>query len=80
MVSWDNEPQRKMFSYGPFDPYTCLIVDIAKHGRERPVRRLLDSDDFDRLVREGRTVEKAKKRFLCVAILAFHHVQPLLIH
>jgi hypothetical protein len=80
IVSWENEPQPRRFSWGPFDPYTCLVVDIAKHGRERPVRRVFDSDDLDGFVRRGRTVEKAKKRFLCVVVLSLHHVHPLLIH
>jgi hypothetical protein len=69
ITSWENDPRSRKFSYGPFNPYTCLGVDIAKHGRERPVRRLFDSDDLDRFVRVGRTVKKAKKRFLCVAVL-----------
>ena len=65
--SWQNEPQAKLFSWGP---YTCLVVDIAKHGREHPVRRVFDSDDLDQFVRRGRTVEKAKKRFPCVTVLS----------
>ncbi|KAH8812642.1 hypothetical protein F5884DRAFT_878489 [Xylogone sp. PMI_703] len=68
--SWENRPRERRFSFGP---YTCLVVDIAKHGRERPVRANCDPDDLDRLVREGRTVDKAKKRFFYLSPVSTEH-------
>ena len=40
-----------------------IVVDVGQHQRYRPSTQLCDADDLDVLLREARSVKKAKKRF-----------------
>lgn len=51
-----------------WNTFSAVIVDVGRHRRVPDVG-LCDADELDLKIREGRTVERAKKRFQCVRIV-----------